>query len=135
MIELLGTKFLVGGRSASGLDCLGVVLLGLDQLGVPEHLRPDPWAHLRRSWEDGDRSRLAEAFPPGWTRVSPVPAVPADGAIVLLPARPGEGDDVPSHVGLCVEGYVWSARRTVGVYSAPWFRVMRRILEYWELRS
>jgi cell wall-associated NlpC family hydrolase len=70
LTDLLGVPYLEGGRSAAGADCLGIVLLGLERLDLPQR---DPWPDLMGRWAAGWRD-----MPDGWRPVPGPELVPGD---------------------------------------------------------
>lgn len=93
--DIIGTPWEEGGREPQkGLDCLGVVLLGLRRMGLPAF---DPWAAWSRAWRAGWRS-IEEAIPEGWRRVQQGEGLQAGD--VLITMEMGS----PSHIALLVDG-------------------------------
>lgn len=85
MVELddvASAPFKRGGRDASGIDCLGVVLIASRELGHP--LR-DPWQHFLEVWRDrGQVPDMATGFPDSWRRIE------YDGTGYLADMRDGD---------------------------------------------
>jgi cell wall-associated NlpC family hydrolase len=109
--DIIGVPWIEGGRDpSSGLDCLGVVLLVLERMGLPSF---DPWAVWADAWRRGWR-QIEQAVPDGWSRLS-------DGALL----RPGDvvitqSEGHPTHVVIVVEDRrVVSAMKGRGVVLLP----------------
>lgn len=64
--DLLGTRWVPAGSTASGADCLGIVNLCLERRGLP---RLDVWSAWRPVYVSGWRN-FHEAAPEGWRMVS-----------------------------------------------------------------
>lgn len=97
--ELRRAPWVQGGRDASGLDCLGVVLAVAQRLGLN---LVDPWAHAEHT-----------GFPADWARISGLDAVePRTGDVWLWHSpRP--------HVGIVVDGVIVTSRERQGVVAMP----------------
>lgn len=92
--DIIGVPWIEGGRDQrTGLDCLGVVLLVLERMGMPAF---DPWATLQEAWRNGWR-QIDEAVPDGWTRL-PRGAGLRPGDIVIT-----QSEGQPSHVVIVIE--------------------------------
>lgn len=130
----IGVPFLEGGRTRDeGIDCLGIVLLGAELLGIPAR---DPWDELATRWEtEGDAERavlLSTGLPPGWERVDPLPGVAPPGAVCVLPSFEHELARAAGHLAIVWrDGMVYSAREGVGVFCRPWDRIRPRVLQLW----
>lgn len=116
--QLLGTKFVPGGRTADGIDCLGVALVGCKQLGNPV---PDPWIAFLEQWRGaggGEPPRLP-GFPDTWRQVEYADDPAAwcgdvhDGDVWLWYGR---GPRMPG-AGVVHRGRVWTAHPRAGVVS------------------
>lgn len=91
--DLIGVAWREGGRSVEeGLDCYGVVLVGLERLGLP---MLDVWEQWRDRYLDGWRD-YEEAVPNGWEWHSPGSAV-LEGDVLVTRDR-----GIPRHLGLAV---------------------------------
>ena len=93
--DLVGTQWLEGGRTVEeGLDCYGVVLLGLERLGFP---MLDVWSSWKGHYENGWRE-FDQAVPDGWAwhGVDEI-LVPLIGDVIVTRDR-----GVPKHLGLRV---------------------------------
>lgn len=116
--ELLRVPYRLGGRGADGIDCLGVVLAHLAELGLPQ---PDPWTSVAEEWQR--TGRYGHGFPDGW---SPAPAVPGtDGDVWILGAR-------HDGVGVLRSGLLWTATQEAGVVGIDPARCRPR--ECWRFR-
>lgn len=105
------------------LDCLGVVLLRAEWMGL--HL-PDPWESLREEWKLGF-VELASGFPPGWVRLAEGEAL-RDGDVLLFYS-------LHPWVAIVDAGYVWSAHDAVGVYCRPAAKWVTKPAEHWRYDS
>lgn len=91
--DLIGVAWLEGGRSErEGLDCLGVVLVGLDRIGMP---MLDVWQYWRGQYAEGWRD-YEEAVPEGWAWHTAVGCY-RQGDIIVTRDR-----GMPRHLGLVV---------------------------------
>ena len=141
-LDLIGIPFERGGRDRRrGLDCLGVVLEVLERLGVPEPLRPDPWARLRELYSSEDPAAISavlaggQVIPPAWRLVESWPATPTDGLLLVSdPARGWDGSH-EAGVGVTYSGRIVTARPRLGVVALPWSRARGRFSQLWELSA
>jgi hypothetical protein len=139
-VNLVGAGYRLGGRDLDGgLDCLGVVLHVLEELGVPPELHPDPWRDLRELWaSEGSAAALASTgFPAGWDRLEVVPAAaPQDGAVALLAPEASLCDHGhrTAGVGVVRDGRLWTSRPSTGVIAPAWSAVRSSISEVWAIR-
>jgi len=93
--DLVGTPWLEGGRDLDGLDCYGVVLLGLERLGIP---MLDVWESWQAKYANGWRE-YDQAVPEGWAWHDPdEELLPRAGDVVVTRDR-----GIPRHLGLRVE--------------------------------
>lgn len=118
--QLLATPFERGGRRIGhGIDCAGVVLHKLAQLGLPAF---DPWAAIADRWAAGQLHELDGLFPPGWSRCADGEQL-RDGDLLLFGAnRMG--------VALVQDGVAWTARPHCGVLRLPLDR-LGYVAEVW----
>lgn len=93
-LPLLGIPFLTGGRTRAGIDCLGLVLAGLQVMGIPWQ---DPWDRIAEAWKRGERS-VQSALPEGWTEL-PAETPLERGDVVM--SRNAAG--VVQHVALVID--------------------------------
>lgn len=98
--DLLRMRYAVGGRGPHVVDCLGVVLLVLQRLGIP---LADPWPRFVSDWSAGcDPGSMLERDPgEGWKRTVPVHAT-RDGDMLIT-------NELPLGVGVVYQGRVWTA--------------------------
>ena len=91
--DLLGIPFARGGRTREGMDCLGIVLAGLEVLR-PDLELDDPWEAIRDDWEAGIRP---EVVPPEWEEIAAPVACYRPGDVLFVLADGG-----PNHVALYI---------------------------------
>lgn len=102
-----------GGRDASGIDCLGVVLLVCERLG---HEVEDPWPRFLREWNQlGKMPDFGSGLPASWRRM-----VYSDAADMLRDMRTGDVwvwriAGLHPGCGVVVEGRIWTAEPASGV--------------------
>ena len=110
-------RFVRGGRDpATGLDCLGVVLVKLAQHGLA---LPDPWQQLADDWRAGLRIGVGALMPADWRQV-PAASRPCD---VLLVG--GDRMGVAFFDGVLA----WTAQPGAGVVRVPLERLP--VVEVW----
>lgn len=116
--ELTGIPWQEGGRDRSGADCLGILLLRAESIGVR---LPDPWGQLARPWLEGWRD-VQEAKPEGWVQLPPE-TKPQDGDILWWGLR-----NVAMHVSIAVDdGWHLTTSKQTGSRVEP-IRSMRLAL-------
>lgn len=109
--HLLGAPFLQGGRTPSGIDCLGVTLIGAAQLGHPI---PDPWGTFLEQWNRQDKSDPPvdlPGFPIAWHKVDSAEVL--DGDVWLWHRKPRR---MPG-AGIVYRGRVWTSNPNTGVIA------------------
>jgi len=105
--DLVGLPFVVGGRSRAGMDCLGLVLAGLQRLGFDW---PDPWLSIQGAWERGERP-ISACVPDGWKEV-PVSEPLRRGDVLVT-------GDRSQHIALALgAGWVLHTTATTGSHLA-----------------
>jgi cell wall-associated NlpC family hydrolase len=116
--DLVGAPWVAGGRSAAGIDCLGVVLVVAARLGIPVEEPRDAVERLAAmGWTitPGD-------FPDGWAEVRPPYRV---GDVVVLWDDAARAEN---HVGIVdTPGHVLHATFGAGTVRTPVGRLARRI--------
>lgn len=103
--DLIGIRWVEGGRDASGMDCYGVVLEVLERLGLPMF---DVWEQWREAYWDGWRA-YRHAVPDGWEWLEPEASADLREGDVLVTRDAG----VPRHLAVVVE-----ARSGLGALTA-----------------
>lgn len=92
--DLVGIAWKEGGRTRSeGFDCYGVVLAGLERLGIP---MLDVWEGRRAAYARGWR-HYEEAVPEGWQWLDDVGSEFHVGDILVT-----RDQGIPRHLGLVV---------------------------------
>lgn len=120
--DLTAIPWQEGGRSRLGADCLGIVLLALEQLQVR---MVDPWLQIAARWQDGWRS-LREIRPEGWMELPP--DTPPQGGDILVSGK----DGIPDHVSIAVDdGLHLTSTRPHGSTVRPFREVRPRLLWIW----
>lgn len=91
--DLTGIPWREGGRDRLGADCLGILMLRLEQIGVR---LVDPWVRICQPWRDGWR-QVQEVRPDGW-HVLPPTERPHDGDVLWWGLR-----GIAMHVSIAVD--------------------------------
>ncbi|HET9692870.1 MAG TPA: NlpC/P60 family protein [Steroidobacteraceae bacterium] len=122
LVDLVGIPYVEGGRlEHSGLDCLGLVLLGLQELGVRAE---DPFAAATLRWNHGIRD-VEQLFPDEFRQVSI--DRPRLGEVVMFRSR-----TAPAHVMLVAEDlYVLNTDREKGSHLLRWADVRPHVVSMW----
>lgn len=120
--DLTGVPWVEFGRTRQGADCLGIVLLGLEQLGV---CMADPWDQIASLWQNGWRD-IREIAPDGWQELPP--RGPFAAGDILVSGRDGIAD----HVSLAVDpGWHLTSTRQHGSLVRPIREIADRLLWIW----
>lgn len=119
--DILRTPYLLGGRTIGhGLDCLGVVLIIAQRIGLP---LPDPWVSIRAAWLAGSLAP-ASGFPTGWVRLTDHRALRTGDVLLTFGQHAG--------AAIVVEGRAWSANPDVGsAFALDVHRLPRPPAEVW----
>lgn len=122
LVDLVGIPYVEGGRlEHSGLDCLGLVLLALQELGV---CAQDPFATATLRWNHGIRD-VEELFPNEFRQVSI--DRPRLGEVAMLRSR-----TAPAHVMVLAEdSYVLNTDREKGSHLLRWADVRPHVVSIW----
>lgn len=109
--ELRAAPYKLGGRSAAGVDCLGVALAISNDLGNEWR---DPWRAFLDQWRTDQAPPLSSTgFPPTWRRVDGVPGAGVQPGDVWVWHKLA---DHPT-VGIVRGGKVWTATPGAGVLA------------------
>lgn len=120
--DLTGIPWVEGGRDRQGADCLGIVLLGLEQLGVR---LVDPWHQISARWSDGWRE-LHEVAPEGWVELPPTER-PRVGDVLV-----SGKDGIASHVSIVADdGWHLTTSRGRGSHLERLRDLPRKLLWIW----
>lgn len=114
--ELIGIPFLRGGRDPRvGVDCLGLVLLRCQQVGLPWC---DPWLQIEAAWRRGERAP-GTLMPPEWRQLA-ADEPDRDNDIWFL-GPPGNIE----HVAIVAAGHLLTTEENPEHPAAPSSRLRR----------